>query len=161
MLIPLMSEFLDYQQGDTERRKQDCETKAFHRLAARIKEAFPRRIHLSHALLRPRDCPRPRPIRRLTPRLFPSLGILALSNLLVRHRWMPYRRECGTRMANHMARWETDPREGNGTPRRPPEGHSPGMACRNPCRGGDLAERAGFEPAWGCNPLPDFESGPL
>lgn len=42
MVIPLMSEFLDYQQGDTERRKQDCETKAFHRLAARIKEAFPR-----------------------------------------------------------------------------------------------------------------------
>ena len=42
MVIPLMSEFLDYQQGDGEQRKQDCESKAFHRLAARIKKAFPR-----------------------------------------------------------------------------------------------------------------------
>lgn len=42
MVIPLMSEFLDYQQGDTEHNKQDCETKAFHRLAKRIKAAFPR-----------------------------------------------------------------------------------------------------------------------
>jgi hypothetical protein len=42
MVIPLMSEFLDYQQGDTERAKQDCETKAFHRLAERIKTAFPK-----------------------------------------------------------------------------------------------------------------------
>ena len=42
MVIPLMSEFLDYQQGDSEQSKQDCEQKAFHRLAERIKEAFPR-----------------------------------------------------------------------------------------------------------------------
>jgi len=42
MVIPLMSEFLEYQQGDGEQRKQDCESKAFHRLAARIKKAFPR-----------------------------------------------------------------------------------------------------------------------
>lgn len=42
MVIPLMSEFLEYQQGDGEQRKQDCESKAFHRLAARIKQAFPR-----------------------------------------------------------------------------------------------------------------------
>jgi hypothetical protein len=42
MVIPLMSEFLEYQPGDGEQRKQDCETKAFHRLAARIKQAFPR-----------------------------------------------------------------------------------------------------------------------
>jgi len=42
MVIPLMSEFLDYQQGDTAQAKQDCETKAFHRLADRIKTAFPR-----------------------------------------------------------------------------------------------------------------------
>jgi len=42
MVIPLMSESLDYLHGDTERRKQDCETKAFHRLAARLKAAFPR-----------------------------------------------------------------------------------------------------------------------
>ena len=41
-VIPLMSEFLDYQQGDTANRKQDCESKAFHRLAARLKQAFPR-----------------------------------------------------------------------------------------------------------------------
>ncbi len=42
MVIPLMSEFLDYQQGDIEHNKQDCELRAFHRLAARIKKAFPR-----------------------------------------------------------------------------------------------------------------------
>ncbi|MCK7490971.1 MAG: hypothetical protein MZW92_03625 [Comamonadaceae bacterium] len=42
MVIPLMSEFLDYQQGDTEQSKQDCELRAFHRLAERIKKAFPR-----------------------------------------------------------------------------------------------------------------------
>jgi hypothetical protein len=42
MVIPLMSEFLDYQQGDREQSKQDCETRAFHRLAERIKQAFPK-----------------------------------------------------------------------------------------------------------------------
>jgi len=42
MVIPLMSEFLDYQKGDSGQSKQDCETKAFHRLAERIKKAFPR-----------------------------------------------------------------------------------------------------------------------
>ena len=42
MVIPLMSEFLTYQPGDGEQNKQDCEQKAFHRLAARIKTAFPR-----------------------------------------------------------------------------------------------------------------------
>lgn len=42
MVIPLMSEFLDYQQGDSEQSKQDCEQKAFHRLAERIKQAFPK-----------------------------------------------------------------------------------------------------------------------
>ena len=42
MVIPLISEFLEYQQGDGEQSKQDCEQKAFHRLTARIKKAFPR-----------------------------------------------------------------------------------------------------------------------
>jgi len=42
MVIPLMSEFLEYEAGADEQSKQDCEQKAFHRLAARIKEAFPR-----------------------------------------------------------------------------------------------------------------------
>jgi hypothetical protein len=42
MVIPLMSEFLDYQQGDGEKNKQDCEQRAFHRLAERIRKAFPR-----------------------------------------------------------------------------------------------------------------------
>ena len=42
MVIPLMAEFLDYREGDSEREKQDCETRAFHRLAERIKTAFPR-----------------------------------------------------------------------------------------------------------------------
>ncbi len=42
MRIPLMSEFLDYGKGDSERDKQDCETRAFYRLAKRLHEAFPR-----------------------------------------------------------------------------------------------------------------------
>lgn len=41
MSIPLLSEFLDYQQGDTASQKQDCETRAFKRLAARLKSHFP------------------------------------------------------------------------------------------------------------------------
>jgi hypothetical protein len=39
--IPLMSEFLDYHQGDSEREKQDCEQRGFFRLAERLKKAFP------------------------------------------------------------------------------------------------------------------------
>ena len=42
MSIPLMSEFLDYQQGDSGREKQDCELRAFYRLAERVHRAFPR-----------------------------------------------------------------------------------------------------------------------
>lgn len=42
MTIPFMSEFLSYTEGDTERKKQDCETKAFKRLARRLKSAFKR-----------------------------------------------------------------------------------------------------------------------
>jgi len=41
MSIPLMSEFLSYTQGDTDTTKQDCETKAFKRLAKRLKAVFP------------------------------------------------------------------------------------------------------------------------
>jgi hypothetical protein len=41
MSIPLMSEVLSYTQGDTGNDKQDCELKAFYRLAARLKSAFP------------------------------------------------------------------------------------------------------------------------
>ncbi len=37
MVIPLMSEFLEYETDDGVQSKQDCETKALHRLAARIK----------------------------------------------------------------------------------------------------------------------------
>jgi hypothetical protein len=40
--IPLMTEFLDYREGDQQTDKQDCELKAFHRLATRIKDRFPR-----------------------------------------------------------------------------------------------------------------------
>lgn len=40
--IPLMSEFLNYTEGDQQRNKQDCELKAFRRLAGRIKKCFPR-----------------------------------------------------------------------------------------------------------------------
>jgi len=42
MVIPLMSEFLDFREGDGDRNKQDCEMRAFHRLAERIKKTFPR-----------------------------------------------------------------------------------------------------------------------
>lgn len=42
MTIPLMSEFLSYTEGDTQRKKQDCETKAFKRLASRMKSSFKR-----------------------------------------------------------------------------------------------------------------------
>ncbi len=42
MTIPLMSEFADYMEGYTESEKQDCEQKAFKRLAKRLKERFPK-----------------------------------------------------------------------------------------------------------------------
>ncbi len=42
MVIPLMSEFLAYSEGDTSNDKQDCETRAFYRLAKRLKQLFPR-----------------------------------------------------------------------------------------------------------------------
>ena len=40
--IPLMTEFLSLTEGDEATNKQDCETKAFHRLAEKIKDKFPR-----------------------------------------------------------------------------------------------------------------------
>jgi len=42
MTIPLATEFLDYMQGDDTSDKQDSETKAFKRLAERIKGYFPK-----------------------------------------------------------------------------------------------------------------------
>ncbi|MBA7631058.1 hypothetical protein ES703_38585 [subsurface metagenome] len=48
MRIPLMSEFMDYYKGDTDREKQDCEQRGIKRLAERLKKAFP---HLSIMLL--------------------------------------------------------------------------------------------------------------
>jgi hypothetical protein len=42
MVIPLLSEFLEYEQGDMENNKQDCEQRAFKRLAERLKTYFPR-----------------------------------------------------------------------------------------------------------------------
>jgi len=41
LTIPLMSEFLSYEEGDQERNKQDCELKAFRRLARRLKDISP------------------------------------------------------------------------------------------------------------------------
>ncbi|MBW2334650.1 MAG: transposase family protein [Deltaproteobacteria bacterium] len=41
MSIPLMSEVLNYAKGDTAKDKQDCELKAFYRLANRLKKEFP------------------------------------------------------------------------------------------------------------------------
>jgi hypothetical protein len=40
--LPLLSEFLSYAAGDPDDHKQDCELKAFYRLAARLKDYFPR-----------------------------------------------------------------------------------------------------------------------
>jgi DDE_Tnp_1-associated len=48
MVIPLLSEVLSAQQGDSQRNKQDCEQKAFHRLAQRLKKCF---SHLPMLLL--------------------------------------------------------------------------------------------------------------
>lgn len=42
MVIPLLTEFLDYEQGDTDNDKQDCETRAFKRLTERLKAYFPK-----------------------------------------------------------------------------------------------------------------------
>ena len=42
MVIPLLSEFLEFEQGDMENNKQDCEQRAFTRLAKRLKSYFPR-----------------------------------------------------------------------------------------------------------------------
>ncbi len=40
--LPLTSEVLNYTEGDTDNNKQDCETRAFRRMAKTIKDAFPR-----------------------------------------------------------------------------------------------------------------------
>jgi len=42
MVIPLMSEFMDYAKGDTSKEKQDCEQRGLKRLANRLKQRFPR-----------------------------------------------------------------------------------------------------------------------
>jgi len=42
MVIPLLSEFLEYAKGDTDNNKQDYEQRAFHRLSERLKALFPR-----------------------------------------------------------------------------------------------------------------------
>jgi len=61
MTIPLMSEFLSYPDGNVENAKQDCEQKAFRRLAERLKGEF------SHL-----------PIMILLDGLYPNGPILAL-----------------------------------------------------------------------------------
>ena len=42
LVIPLLSEFLDHAQGDTDNDKQDCELRACARLCERLKRCFPR-----------------------------------------------------------------------------------------------------------------------
>ena len=42
LTIPLMSEFLDREKGDTDAQKQDCEQRAFMRLSQRLKKALKR-----------------------------------------------------------------------------------------------------------------------
>jgi hypothetical protein len=42
LTLPLMTEFLSYTKGDISNEKQDCETRAFYRLAQRLKRTFPR-----------------------------------------------------------------------------------------------------------------------
>ena len=41
MTLPLFTEFLSHAEGDTDTTKQDCELKAFKRLAIKIKQEFP------------------------------------------------------------------------------------------------------------------------
>jgi hypothetical protein len=41
MTLPLFSEFLSYAGSDTDTTQQDCELKAFKRLAVNIKQEFP------------------------------------------------------------------------------------------------------------------------
>lgn len=40
MVIPLLSEVLNYTEGDSDKNKQDCEQRAFKRLAERLKKSF-------------------------------------------------------------------------------------------------------------------------
>jgi len=40
MVIPLLSEILNYTEGDNDKNKQDCEQRAFKRLAKRLKKSF-------------------------------------------------------------------------------------------------------------------------
>jgi hypothetical protein len=42
IMLPLATEVLDYMEGDVNSDKQDCELKAFRRLAAKIKKFFPK-----------------------------------------------------------------------------------------------------------------------
>lgn len=42
LTLPVLTEFLNYTEGDTSNEKQDCESRAFHRLARRLKQTFPR-----------------------------------------------------------------------------------------------------------------------
>jgi hypothetical protein len=42
IMLPLATEVLDYMEGDVNSNKQDCELKAFYRLAAKIKKNFPK-----------------------------------------------------------------------------------------------------------------------
>ncbi len=42
MVIPLLSEFLEFELGDWENNKQDCENRAFKRLTKRLKDYFPK-----------------------------------------------------------------------------------------------------------------------
>ncbi len=42
LVIPQLSEFLEYAKGDTDAHKQDCEQRAFARLSERLKALFPR-----------------------------------------------------------------------------------------------------------------------
>ena len=42
LTLPLLSEFLSHVEGDPDDQKQDCELKAFQRLAKRLKDYFPR-----------------------------------------------------------------------------------------------------------------------
>lgn len=67
MVIPLLSEVLSYREGDSQRNKQDCEQKAFQRLARRLKACF------SHL-----------PIMLLLDGLYPNGPIMALCR---QHNW--------------------------------------------------------------------------
>ena len=130
MVIPLMSEFLEYETGDGEASEQDGESAAFHRLAARIKKAFP-----------------PLPIVLLLDGLYPNGPIMERCRsdrwgiegafLVEKHQGYAYEHAFAknwnaTKGYHYLARaWRTGSTPWRASPRNWP-GCSPSSGCRRP-----------------------------